>query len=56
METFVDRDELAKTFGIPASTIDYLRKKRGLPSLKIGKHYRYVLAEVQKWSRAQERN
>ena len=51
METFIDRDELARILSVPPSTVDYLRRKRGLPSFKIGKHFRYQITEVQRWSR-----
>ncbi|MBF0331372.1 MAG: helix-turn-helix domain-containing protein [Candidatus Omnitrophica bacterium] len=48
MEMFIDRDELAKILGIPESTVDYLRRAGKIPFYKVGKHCRYVLAEVQK--------
>ena len=56
MESFIDKEELAKILRVPPSTIDYLRRKRGLPSFKVGKHYRYSFTEVQKWSRVNGRN
>jgi len=55
MEMFMDRDELAKTLGIPGSTVDHLRKTGKIPFYKIGKHCRYVLAEVMKFFKDQGR-
>lgn len=49
MEMFLDKEELAKILNIPLTSIDLYRRQRGLPSLKIGKHRRYVLKDVQKW-------
>ena len=55
MEMFMDRDELAKTLGIPGSTVDHLRKTGKIPFYKIGKHCRYVLTEVMKFFKDQGR-
>jgi len=49
MEVFVNRVEMARQLDIPAATIDYLRRKKGLPSVKVGKHYRYVPSDVAYW-------
>ena len=49
MEQYLDRDELARFLKIPITSIDYYRRVKGLPSVRIGKHNRYLLREVQGW-------
>lgn len=46
MEAYCGKEELAKMFSIPASTIDYLRRKGALPAFRIGKHWRFNPSEV----------
>jgi hypothetical protein len=53
---YVDNQEIARTFQIPVSTVDYLRRKGKLPSLKVGKHNRYDLKEVEKALRGRNSN
>lgn len=49
MEAYLDKEGLAKVLNIPVTTVDLYRRNRGLPSVKIGKHRRYVLRDIQKW-------
>ena len=49
VEQYLDRDELARFLKIPITSIDYYRRVKGLPSVRIGKHNRYLLREVQGW-------
>jgi excisionase family DNA binding protein len=47
MKEYCGKEELAKMFNVPQSTIDYLRRKGKLPALKIGKHFRFIPSEVE---------
>ena len=49
MGVFVNREEMAEQLKIPAATVDYLRRERGLPCVKVGKHCRYITSEVVRW-------
>ncbi|MBL7152000.1 MAG: helix-turn-helix domain-containing protein [Candidatus Omnitrophica bacterium] len=49
MEMYLDKQELAKVLKIPVTSIDYYRREKGMPHIKIGKHHRYILAEVLAW-------
>jgi len=55
METFVDREQMAEQLKIPAATVDYLRRERGLPHVWVGKHCRYVPSDVVRWVRSGQR-
>jgi len=55
METFVDREQMAEQLKIPAATVDYLRRERGLPHVWVGKHCRYVPSDVVHWVRSGQR-
>ena len=46
---FVDKVAIARMFNIPVSTVDYLRRKKMLPAIKIGRHSRYDPEEVEKY-------
>ena len=48
---YLDKQELAKVLKIPVTSIDYYRRKKDMPHIKIGKHKRYILAEVLAWLR-----
>jgi excisionase family DNA binding protein len=45
---YVDNREIAKTFQIPVSTVDYLRRQGKVPCFKVGKHYRFDIKEVER--------
>ncbi len=45
---YVDNREIAKTFQIPVSTVDYLRRKGKMPCFKVGKHWRFDIKEVER--------
>lgn len=49
MEEYLDRNELAFFLKIPVTSVDYYRRQKGLPSVRIGKHNRYLLREVRGW-------
>lgn len=49
MEQYLDGVELAQLLKIPITSVDYYRRAKGLPSVRIGKHNRYLLREVQNW-------
>ncbi len=48
---YVDKVTIARMFNIPVSTIDFLRRKGKIPSIKIGRHCRYNPEEVEKYLR-----
>ena len=49
MEKYLDREGLAKLLNVPVTSVDYYRRKKGMPCVKIGRHKRYVLKDVQRW-------
>lgn len=49
MEQYLDNRELAEVLKIPITSVDYYRREKGLPSIKIGKHNRYILSAVKNW-------
>jgi excisionase family DNA binding protein len=47
-------DELAERLGVPPLTVKYwLRTGYGPQSIKVGRHRRYRLTEVEAWEREQ---
>ncbi len=46
METYCDKEEMAKILDIPESSVDYLRRKGELPAIRVGKHFRFIPSEV----------
>lgn len=46
-EQLLTKEELAVRLNISAYDVDQLRKKRNMPTRKIGRSYRYDLEEVQ---------
>ena len=46
MQELVDKQTLAKMLGVRASTVDYLRRKGDIPSVRVGKHPRFVFDDV----------
>ena len=56
MEMYLDKEELAKVLKIPVTSVDYYRRGKGLPHIKIGRHNRYILAEVVAWLRKERSN
>ncbi|MBU4312664.1 MAG: helix-turn-helix domain-containing protein [Candidatus Omnitrophica bacterium] len=51
VEVYLDREELSKILKIPATSVDYYRKKKGMPHIRIGRHNRYLLSDVMDWSK-----
>ena len=49
MDMYIDKKDLAKFLKIPVTSVDYYRRMKGMPCIKIGKHHRYVLSEVINW-------
>lgn len=49
VEMYLDKEGLAKLLNIPVTSVDFYRREKGMPCVKIGRHRRYVLKEVQKW-------
>lgn len=46
-EKMLTREELAVRLNISAYDVDKLRKKQNMPSIKIGRSYRYNLQDVE---------
>ncbi|PIY82953.1 MAG: hypothetical protein COX96_07460 [Candidatus Omnitrophica bacterium CG_4_10_14_0_2_um_filter_44_9] len=55
MKEYCGKEELAKTFDVPASTIDYLRRKGELPAIRVGKHFRFIPSEVKAYLKERSR-
>lgn len=53
---YLDKKELAKVLNIPITSIDYYRREKGMPSIKIGKHNRYVLSDIRNWLEKTKQN
>lgn len=47
MKEYCGKEELAKIFDIPESTVDYLRRRGEIPAFRVGKHFRFNLLEVE---------
>ena len=56
MERYLNDMELAQILKIPVSTVNYYRRIKGLPAISIGKHWRYLLSEVQNYFRRRNGN
>ncbi|MGD9901775.1 MAG: helix-turn-helix domain-containing protein [Desulfurella sp.] len=48
-ETLLTKEELAVRLNISAYDVDKLRKEKNMPSIKIGRSYRYNLEDVNKF-------
>lgn len=46
---FLTADELSKSLRVPKTTLYTLSQQGKLPAVKIGKHWRYIKAEIIKW-------
>lgn len=56
MEMFLDKEGLAKLLNVPITSVDYYRREKGMPCVKIGRHRRYVLKDVQTWLKQNPNN
>lgn len=54
MESIIVREEVARLLHIRPTTVDYLRRKKGLPCVWVGKHCRYKLVEIERWLQERE--
>ncbi|MFC1510141.1 helix-turn-helix domain-containing protein [Candidatus Omnitrophota bacterium] len=50
MVSFLNSKELADVLNVPRSTVQFYAREMGLPYKQIGKHKRFNLDEVLKWS------
>ena len=46
--------DLAQRWGVPLSQVYRMTRERDLPTVRIGRYYRYRLAAVRAWERDQE--
>lgn len=53
LPVLVDKQDMARQLGCSAAHIDHLRK-RGLPTVSVGKVVRFEPAKVLEWLRAQD--
>ena len=54
-ENLLTKEELAVRLNISAYDVDKLRKEKGMPSIKIGRSYRYNLEVVNKFIKKLEK-
>lgn len=47
-------DDLAERWSVPRAHVYRLTRERGLPTVRLGRYYRYRLAAIEAWERAQE--
>jgi excisionase family DNA binding protein len=45
----LDRDEVADLLGLKPSTVDEYRRRGELPFVRLGRHHRYLRADVEAW-------
>ena len=53
---YLNDQEVAALFQIPVSTVNVLRRTRGLPHVWVGKHCRYVRDEIERWLKKNQGN
>lgn len=56
MESYVSKEGLAKMLEIKPATVDYLRRKKGMPCVQVGRQFRYIFDEVHQWLRNKKGN
>ncbi len=56
MKMYETKEWLAGWLSIKPSTVDHLRRRRGLPAIRVGKHYRYIPDEVSRWLKEKRDN
>lgn len=49
MDVLVDAVEMAKVLKVPESTVKYYVRKKGMPSIRVGRHLRFIPKKVLKW-------
>jgi excisionase family DNA binding protein len=52
-EQFLTAEELAEYLRVPQSTIYYLAQTKRIPAFRVGKHWRFVKEEIDKWRKKQ---
>lgn len=52
---FLSNEQLAERYGVPLATVRKWRHERtGPPAVKVGRHVRYRLADVEAWEAAHQ--
>jgi len=55
-EPLIDANEVAKLLGIHPKTVQQMARARKLPSIRVGKFWRFRKSEIDRWLRPNEVN